>query len=32
MSMSEADGLAVFPEEMGNIEKNTEIEVYLLKD
>ena len=32
MSMSEADGLAVFPEEVGNIEKNTEIEVYLLKD
>ncbi|MBE3089980.1 MAG: molybdopterin molybdotransferase MoeA, partial [Actinobacteria bacterium] len=32
MSMSEADGLAVFPEEIGNIEKNTEIEVYLLKD
>lgn len=32
MSMSEADGLAVFPEEIGDIEKNTEIEVYLLKD
>ena len=32
MSMSEADGLAVFPEETGNIEKNTEISVYLLKD
>jgi molybdopterin molybdotransferase len=31
MSMSEADGLAIFPEETGNIEKNTEIEVYLLK-
>ena len=32
MSMSEADGLAVFPEEIGNIEKNTEIQVYILKD
>lgn len=32
MSMSEADGLAVFPEEIGNIEKNAEIELYLLKD
>jgi len=32
MSMSEADGLAVFPEEIGNIEKNTELQVYLLKD
>jgi len=32
MSMSESDGLAVFPEGTGNIEKNTEIAVYLLKD
>ncbi|MBU4451028.1 MAG: molybdopterin molybdotransferase MoeA [Actinobacteria bacterium] len=32
MSMAEADGLAVFPEEIGNIEKNTEIQVYILKD
>ncbi|MCL5073359.1 MAG: molybdopterin molybdenumtransferase MoeA, partial [Actinobacteria bacterium] len=32
MSMSGADGLAVFPEEMGNIEKNSEIEVYLLRN
>ncbi len=31
-SMSEADGLAVFPGEIGNIEKNTEVEVYLLKE
>ena len=31
MSMSEADGLAVFPEEIGNIEKNTELQVYILK-
>ena len=31
MSMSEADGLAIFPESSGNIEKDTEIEVFLLK-
>lgn len=31
MSMSEADGLAIFPESVGNIEKDTEIEVLLLK-
>lgn len=31
MSMSEADGLAILPESAGNIEKDTEIEVFLLK-
>jgi molybdopterin molybdotransferase len=31
MSMSEADGLAIFPESSGNIEKDTEMEVLLLK-
>jgi molybdopterin molybdotransferase len=31
MSMSEADGLAIFPESSGNIEKDMEIEVLLLK-
>jgi molybdopterin molybdotransferase len=31
MSMSEADGLAIFPESSGNIEKEMEIEVLLLK-
>jgi molybdopterin molybdotransferase len=31
MSMSEADGLAIFPESTGNIEKNMEIEVLLLQ-
>jgi molybdopterin biosynthesis enzyme len=29
--MSEADGLAILPESAGNIEKDTEIEVFLLK-
>ncbi len=31
MSMSEADGLAIFPEASGNIEKETEVEILLLK-
>lgn len=31
MSMSKADGLAIFPESSGNIEKETEVEILLLK-
>ncbi|MBM3705539.1 MAG: molybdopterin molybdotransferase MoeA [Actinobacteria bacterium] len=31
-SMVEADGLAVFPEDRGTIEKDSEVEVYILKE
>jgi molybdopterin molybdotransferase len=31
-SMAEADGLAVFPEGRGTIEKGSEVEIYLLKE
>lgn len=31
-SMSEADGIAIFPEHKGNIKKGDEVQVYLLKE
>ncbi|MHB8280306.1 MAG: gephyrin-like molybdotransferase Glp, partial [Candidatus Humimicrobiaceae bacterium] len=31
-SMSEADGIAIFPEHKGNIKKDDEMQIYLLKE
>ena len=31
-SMVKADGIAVFPEDAGNIRKGSEVEVFLLKE
>lgn len=31
-SMSEADGIAIFPEHKGNIKKNDDMQIYLLKE